>query len=212
MFIGVAPPPGGGERVSRGGGSAILSPNMDSFFLIGTLRIFQILLIPLFLFLLLLTFSHLYVLLRKEAPWVPTSRSSSQFLLSLAEVRPGETVLDLGCGDGSILLVAAREFQAKGIGYDVSPVILWLGRLRCWLAGVSSKVSLRRGDIFRIKIPQVDVVTLYLFTHVNSRLLPRLKEALPQGTRIATRVFPINELTPLKTAKVNNEMQYLYEL
>jgi len=199
-------------RVMESGGSRALKKHMTIYFWITVLTIFQMLLIPIGLFLLLFVVSQLYILKRREAPWVPTRKHSVRALLSLANVRPGETILDLGCGDGSILFVGAREFGARGIGYDINPIILFVGWIRNLFGGVLFRVQLLRGDIFKIKIPQADVVTLYLFEHVNSKLLPRLREALPKGTRVVTRAFPIKELTPKRTIVFNKETLYLYEL
>lgn len=151
-------------------------------------------------------------LVRGRVPWVPTRNDQARALLTLAGLKKGERVLDLGCGDGSILIAAARDFGARGIGYDINPMLLILARLRALLSSVSRLVSLRRGDLFKIEIPEADVVALYLYERINERLLPRLREALPKGTRIVTRAFPISSLIPAATQTYGKETHYLYEL
>jgi len=185
---------------------------MDVGTIIFLIRILQIILLLGAIVLAVFVSSQIYVLSVREAPWVPTRRDPAHHLLSFAKLKKGETVLDMGCGDGSILITGAREFGARGIGYDINPMIILLGRVRCLFSGVVSQVHLKRGNIFHVEIPRVDVVALYLFPQVNSALLPRLKAGLPAGTRVVTRAFPIQELTPKETSVFNKETYYLYEL
>ncbi len=163
-------------------------------------------------FLILLIFLLCFYLIRGRVPWVPTKDAEARALLTLAGLRKGERVLDLGCGDGRILIVAARDFGAEGIGYDINVGLLCLARLRALKARVSKLVRFRRGDLFKVAIPKADVVALYLYDWVNDELVSRLREALPRGTRVATRVFPIPSLTPKATQTYEQETQYLYEL
>ncbi|HBL39556.1 TPA: SAM-dependent methyltransferase [Candidatus Uhrbacteria bacterium] len=176
------------------------------------MRVVQVVSLTLGVFLILFILLLCFYLIRGHVPWVPTNDGQARALLRLAGLRKGERVLDLGCGDGRILIVAAHDFEADGIGYDINLALLFVARLRAFKAGVSRRIQLRRGDLFRIPIPKADVVALYLYERVNEQLLPRLREALPRGTRVVTRVFPIPSLTPKVTQTYEHEMQYLYEL
>ena len=110
------------------------------------------------------------------------------------------------------MITAATEFGAKGIGYDVNHTLLFLGWLRSIKARCRRQVRLHRKNIFKVEIPKVDVVVLYLYTEVNNRLLPSLRKALPEGTRVVTRAFPIESMKPQLTSVCNEDTYYLYEL
>lgn len=176
------------------------------------IRVLQVVLVIVGVSLLVFSASLVFYIMTQPVPWVPTKKDESNHMLKMIGLKKGETVLDLGCGDGRVLIEAATEFGANGIGYDVNPVLLFLGRLRSIKARCRKKVKLHRKNIFKVDIPKVDVVVMYLYEEINAKLLPRLKSALPKGTRIATRAFPIKSMKPLKTSVCNEDTYYLYEL
>ncbi|MDA1038130.1 MAG: methyltransferase domain-containing protein [bacterium] len=145
-------------------------------------------------------------------PWVPTTGKEAKTMLDLTEVKEGETVLDLGCGMANMLIMAANNYGAKGIGYDINPALVVAANVHTRLKGVRKDVKVRYGDLTKVDIPQADVVTVYLYKEVNKILAPRLKAALPKGTRVVSRTFPF-EMWALKEAvKSEKETYYLYEL
>jgi len=176
------------------------------------IRIFQGLLIVLGLFLFVFSVSLVFYIITRPVPWVPTKKEESKHMLNMAGLKKGERVLDLGCGDGRVLITAATEFGASGIGYDINHSLLFLGWLRSVKARCRKQVKLRRGDIFKVDIPKADVVVLYLFTEINNKIISRLREVLPKGTRAVTRAFPIESMEPETTSVYNDETYYLYEL
>lgn len=133
-------------------------------------------------------------------------------MFELANLQPGQVVLDLGCGEGSILFVAAKEFKAKGIGYDISPAIVVIGRLRAKLLGLTSQVQIHCGNVFKIKLPKADLITCYLLPEFQAKLEPRLLQSYPSGTKIVSHAFKYPNLKLLKTSQVGKTKLYLYQV
>jgi ribosomal protein L11 methylase PrmA len=131
------------------------------------------------------------------APWAPTSLATVDQMLRLANVQPGQTMVDLGAGDGRIVVRAARRFGARSIGVEIDPV-------RCLIAnGIVRLLGLRRvahveyGNMFDFDLGQADVVTLYLLQGTNQRLKDRLAEQLRPGTKVVSHVFSFSGWTPV---------------
>ena len=108
------------------------------------------------------------------APWVPTDKKISRAMCDLAELKKGDKVIDLGCGDASILIVAAKEYGAKCIGVELNPLIAAYAKLRCRLAGVSKQVEIVRHNMYTYDLPDVDVVFLYLLEKATQKIEDRL--------------------------------------
>lgn len=146
-------------------------------------------------------------------PWVPTRSKIGQKMFELAELKSGETVIDFGCGDGSLLLTAVRDFgAAKGIGYEIHPGLRWFGQLRAKLVGLSDKIDLRGGSFFKAELPRAEVVATYLFPETQIKLEPLLKKYYPSGTRVVSRTFKYPTLPLIKTAEARGEKIYLYQI
>jgi SAM-dependent methyltransferase len=125
----------------------------------------------------------------RGAPWVPTPRAVVRRMLSLAAVRPGEVVYDLGCGDARVLVAAARRFGARGVGVeiDVSRFLWSLARIAA--SGLWGRVRLVRGDLFRQDLREADVVVTYLLQDTNDRLQTKLLQELRPGARVVSNTF-----------------------
>lgn len=147
-----------------------------------------------------------------SVPWVPTPRRIGRKMFEMAELKPGETVVDFGCGDASLLITAAKEFGARGIGFELHPVLRWVGLLRARLAGVSDRIDLRGGSFYRVDLPEADVIATYLFAEVQAKLEPRFKEHYPSGTRVIARTFRYPTLPLVKTERLGGENLYLYRI
>jgi hypothetical protein len=118
-------------------------------------------------------------------------------MLSMAEVKPGEVVYDLGSGDGRIIIAAAREFRARSVGIDANPLwVLWT-MLRTIILGLRGQVSVVWGNLFRMDLGEADVVTLYLLQGTNDRLRKKLEEELRPGARVVSHVFTFQGWRPL---------------
>jgi tRNA A58 N-methylase Trm61 len=114
----------------------------------------------------------------------PTRRKTIRRALQLARVQPGETVYDLGAGDGRAVIIAAREYGARAVGIEIEPVhcaVAWLGALFC---GVLDRVSIRQGDLLRADYQDADIVLLDLPPSLSERVRPHLERQLRPGARV----------------------------
>lgn len=144
-------------------------------------------------------------------PWVPTRSKIGKKMFELAELKSGETVVDFGCGDGSLLITAIKDFgAAKGIGYEIHPGVRLIGKIRAWLGGTAKKIDLRGGNFFKVELPKADVIATYLFPETQIKLEPLLKKYYPSGTRVISRTFKYPTLPLIKTGEAHGEKLYLY--
>jgi hypothetical protein len=130
---------------------------------------------------------------------VPPTASRPRWIrmaLRSAVLRPGETVYDLGAGDGRVLTIAAREFGARSVGYEIEPLHCIAAWMRALFHGVTTTVTIRRQDLFRADLAQADVVYLYLNPVFVERLRPLLESQMRPGTRVVSLDFPIEDWEP----------------
>ena len=112
-------------------------------------------------------------------------------MLEYAELKPGELVYDLGCGDGRIVIMAAQKFGARGVGIDFNPVLVKEARAKVEFLGLSENVSIIHSDIFNVDLSPADIITMYLTTGANEKVRPKLERELKPGTRIVTHNYTI---------------------
>jgi SAM-dependent methyltransferase len=130
---------------------------------------------------------------RSGAPWVPTTRRKVGRMLELAEVGADDVVYDLGCGDGRLLLAAARERGARAVGVEIDP-LRWLWcRARVAAAGLGDRVHVVRGDLFAQDLSEATVVVSYLLQDTSERLGRKLLQEAP-GARVVSNVFTFPNL------------------
>jgi len=142
------------------------------------------------------------------APWVPVSRETAWKMLDLAQVNPEDSVLDLGSGDGRIIIMAAEKFGAKAFGIEADPLrVLW-SRCAIRRRGLSKMVAVMWGNFFSQNLLDATVVTVYQGQKINKRLQAKLATELKAGTRVISYSFPFEEWTPIKTLR--NPHLYLY--
>lgn len=127
--------------------------------------------------------------------YLPTPQPAVERMLTLAEVKPGERVYDLGCGDGRIVITAARRYGARGIGVEIDPALVKRARANVRRHRLQGRVEIRQADIFQIDFSDADVVALYLLPELNVRLLPQLRKLKP-GARIVSFDFDMPGVTP----------------
>lgn len=136
-----------------------------------------------------------------DVVYVPTPQPLVEKMLELAEVKKGDVVYDLGCGDGRIVVTAAKKYGVKAVGFDIDPQ-----RVKEAIANVKSNkvehlVTIRQDDIFTLDLTPASVVTLYLLPDLNVRLMPQLAK-LKTGSRIVSHEFDMRGAKPIKTERV----------
>jgi SAM-dependent methyltransferase len=132
------------------------------------------------------------------APYVPTPQDVVDRMLSVAEVTAQDTVYDLGCGDGRIVITAAKKYGAHGVGIDIDKDRISDSRRNARDAGVSALVRFEQGDILKADVSTATVVTLYLVSSSNLKLRPLLTQQLKPGARIVSHAFGMGDWQPDK--------------
>ena len=132
------------------------------------------------------------------APYVPTPQDVVDRMLALAEVGPNDFVYDLGCGDGRIVVTAAKKYGARGVGVDYDPERIKESEANAKAAGVQDKVTFKQADARTVDVSPATVVTLYLLSASNLKLRPILTKQLRPGARIVSHAFSMDDWEPLK--------------
>ncbi len=145
-----------------------------------------------------------------DVPYVPTPQEVVYGMLQLAEVNTGDVVYDLGCGDGRMVITAARKYGARGVGIDINPERIKEARENARKAGVTDKVTFLEQDLFTANFSEATVVTLYLLPSVNMKLRPRLLQELKPGSRVVSHSFDMEDWKPDKTIQVNGRNVYYW--
>ena len=129
------------------------------------------------------------------APFVPTSRARVGAMLALAKPKPGELWVDLGSGDGRIL-VAASLAGARAVGYEFHPLLVLLSRLAIARHGLRGLASVLRANLWKADLSKADIVSLYLMPYRMERMQAKLRAELKPGCRIVSNAFPIADWPP----------------
>jgi len=139
-----------------------------------------------------------------DVPYVPTTEEAVRAMLRLADVKKSDIVYDLGCGDGRIVIAAAKAVGAHGVGIDINPVRIKEANENARKAGVENLVRFDEKDLFEAEIHEASVVTLFLLNSVNLKLRPKLLKDLKPGTRIVSNTFDMGDWKPLKEIQLEN--------
>jgi ribosomal protein L11 methylase PrmA len=131
-----------------------------------------------------------------DVPYLPTTEDAVPEMLKLANVKSTDIVYDLGCGDGRIVIAAAKTYGAHGVGIDLNPDRIQEAKENARKAGVEDLVRFEQNDLFKADIHEATVVTLFLLNTVNMRLRPKLLRELKPGTRIVSNTFKMGDWTP----------------
>lgn len=133
------------------------------------------------------------------APYVPTPQDVVDRMLSLANVTGSDVIYDLGCGDGRIVITAAKRFGARGVGVDIDPDRIKESNANAKAAAVEHLVTFKLQDALTVDVSPATVVTLYLLSSSNAKLRPILTRQLRPGARIVSHAFTMGDWTPEKT-------------
>ncbi len=143
-------------------------------------------------------------------PSVPTRMNRIRKALRLANLQPGETVYDLGAGDGRVLLVAASEFNANAVGVEVGPVQCLLIKLRAIGSGHGEMIRVKWGDYFKVNLKDADVVFIYATSKETTKLAAHLKNQMKPGSRLVSISADFPEWEP--TTVDDLELIFLYNM
>jgi SAM-dependent methyltransferase len=147
-----------------------------------------------------------------DVPYVPTSNDVVEAMLKLAGVKKTDIVYDLGCGDGRIVILAAKLYGAHGVGIDINPERIQEARANARQAGVEDLVKFEENDLFAAGIQNATVVTLYLLPAINLKLRPKLLSDLKPGTRVVSHSFDMGDWKPEKEESVDGANIYLWTI
>jgi cyclopropane fatty-acyl-phospholipid synthase-like methyltransferase len=151
----------------------------------------------------------------KLAPYVASPARVVDRMLELASIKPGETLFDLGSGDGRILIAAVEKYKAKAVGVEISPKLAAAAAARIDREGLEGRARVIQGDLLDADLTGADVVTIYLATSLNEKLRPRLEKYLKPGARVVSHDYAVPGWKPTKVDKTDDSrghVIYLYEM
>jgi SAM-dependent methyltransferase len=137
-----------------------------------------------------------------DVVWVPSAPEVIAAMMEAAKVGAGDVVYDLGCGEGEIVIAAAKLYGARGVGVDLDPERIRNARANAASAGATDRVTFIEQDLFKMDVSPATVVTLYLLPELNERLRPKLLSELRPGSRIVSHDFGMGDWAPERTITV----------
>jgi len=144
--------------------------------------------------------------------FVPTPQEVVDAMLKLANVKAGDVIYDLGCGDGRIVITAAQRYGVRGVGIDIDPQRIKEATANAQKAGVSDKVKFMQADLFETNVSEANVVTLYLLPSLNLKLRPKLMRELRAGSHVVSHAFDMGDWKPDQEQDVNGRHIYLWTI
>jgi len=144
--------------------------------------------------------------------WEPSADEVVNAMLKMAKVKKGDIVYDLGCGDGRIVIQAAKQFGVRGVGIDIDPKRIDESNANAQKAGVTNLVKFVEADLFESDIREATVVMLFLWPSVNLKLRPKLLKELKPGTRVVSHSHDMGEWAPDAKQDVNGARLYLWTI
>ena len=140
------------------------------------------------------------------SPWWRTNKKTARVICKLANINAKDTVYDLGCGDGELLLQVGK-LGAKGVGIEIDPTRALIARLRILFSNLQSKIKIKRSNFFDEDLSKASVVIVYLVPVTLNKLLPKFRKELKKGTRIVSFKYKLK--LPVNKEDLNNKL-YLY--
>lgn len=144
-----------------------------------------------------------------DVPYVPTKPAVVNRMLKLANLKKGDVLYDLGCGDGRIVVAAAKQYGVTAVGYDIDPERIAEANANAKAAGVTDKVKFVNANLFNTDLSKATVITMYLLPTVNMELRPKILKLKP-GTRIVSHAFDMGDWAPEKTEMVDGATLYFW--
>jgi tRNA A58 N-methylase Trm61 len=144
---------------------------------------------------------------KPDVIYVPTPQEVVDKMLELAEVKKDDLVYDLGCGDGRIVVTAAKKYGCRGVGYDINPKRVKESLENVEKNNVGHLVRIEQEDIFTLDLSEANVIMLYLLPSLNVKLIPQLEKLKP-GSRIVSHDFDMRGVKPDQVVKINSDNEY----
>ncbi|MDB5019546.1 MAG: type 11 methyltransferase [Pedobacter sp.] len=144
-----------------------------------------------------------------DVPYVPTRPNVVDGMLRMANLKKGDVLYDLGCGDGRIVVAAAKQYGVTAVGFDIDPERIAEANANAKTAGVSDLVKFVNANLFNTDLSKASVITMYLLPSVNMQLRPKIL-ALKPGTRIVSHAFDMGDWKPEKTENVDGSIIYFW--
>jgi SAM-dependent methyltransferase len=151
----------------------------------------------------------------KLAPYVASPQRVVERMLELASIKPGETVFDLGSGDGRVLIAAVEKYKAKAVGIEISPKLVAEANANIQKAKLDGQAHVIQGDLLKADLTGADVVILYLTTSFNEELRPRMEKFLKNGSRVVSHDYSVPGWKPSMVVEAEGRQKhliYLYEM
>lgn len=151
----------------------------------------------------------------RYVPYVPSNRSVIKKMIAAADLKDGQKIIDLGCGDARLLIEAMKEKNVQASGVEISFPVYWLAKFRLWMCGM--KANITRENFFKVSLKDSDVVFCYLFPKVMEQLKEKFEKELKNGAIVVSHSFPIKEWKPERTVqtradKPHNFLIYVYRM
>jgi tRNA G37 N-methylase Trm5 len=146
---------------------------------------------------------------KKIVPFVPTPQEVVDKMIELGGVKKGDTVYDLGSGDGRIVITAAKK-GARAVGFEIDGDLVKESRENIQKAGVENLGEIRQQDILTVDLTAASVITMYLLPDVNLRLRPNILSQLKPGSRVVSHAFDMGDWKPDKTERIDGRTIYLW--
>jgi len=151
----------------------------------------------------------------KLAPYVASPQHVVDLMLEMAKIKPGDTVYDLGSGDGRILIQVVEQYKAKAVGVEISPKLVEQANARIKKAGIADTAHVVQGDVLNVDLSGADVAIMYLSTELNASLRPRLEKYLKPGARVVSHDYPVPGWRANRVERLDGKQMhivYLYEM
>jgi len=147
-----------------------------------------------------------------DVAYIPTAPATVDAMLRLARVTKDDTVYDLGCGDGRLVVAAASRFGARGVGVDIDAQRVLEATANVRTANLEGRVRIVQGDLRDVSLEDATVVTLYLSAELNAALRPKLLGELKTGARVVSHHFDMGDWKPDETARVGDDVIFLWRI
>lgn len=148
----------------------------------------------------------------KIVPYVPTPPEIVERMLELAQVKKSDVVYDLGSGDGRIVIMAAKKYGVRAVGFEIDPERIKEARENIKKAGVEKLVEIRQQDIRTVDLSEATVLTMYLLPEVNLLIRPNIWKQMKPGSRVLSHDFDMGDWKPLKVERVKSSSNWDHDL